>query len=96
MSLILPFIGAGALCVATAQAQRRKADFLAKTTPNKYPKPIKGTWRPVSSVIWTDKYRQGRYKSVTPEVDVRGVPVFLVDWGNGAKVYQYAHPDALV
>lgn len=52
---------------------------------------------PIGSIKswWAVDTRQ-RFKSVQKDVDHLGADVFLVDYGNGQKVYQYNDPRILL
>lgn len=92
MSILFPTLGAVALFAATA-AQARKQKSLLATEPEQSATPDDGVYRPWNTIANSQGHYLNAYRSVKRDTDVRGIPVFLVDYGNGAKVYQYHHPD---
>jgi hypothetical protein len=53
---------------------------------------IDGHYRPFSSVSQSSDIYRGTFKSLEETIDERGVKIFLVDYGNGARVIQYYDP----
>ena len=96
MSLILPIVGlaAGTLMLAQSNDRVQKARLEADSAKHGAgeERPIHGRWQPYSSISQNRTLTINDVKRVTKSTDVRGVPVFLVDYVGGARVIQYFDP----
>lgn len=93
MALLLPVFAAGAGAVYAANNyEARKSKLEAKIRENERQRPVSGYYSTYNKVFNS----QGKVvQRVYRDVDLRGVPVYMVDYGNGAMVRQYAPPDEL-
>ena len=98
MSLLLPSIAASALWAFTAQSyswqQKLNVPVENDSQEVEDKEPYQGAWDHV--VHWTTVDTRGRFKSVKVDRDVQGATIFLVNYGNGARVVQYHDPRILL
>ncbi len=96
MSLLLPVIGLAGMTMLLAKRndEAQKARLVADSHQHaaNAERPIEGRYMPYSSVSQNRSLTIDDVKRVQKTTDVRGVPVFLVDYTGGARVAQYFDP----
>ncbi len=98
MTLLLPAVAGAALWYATAYSynlkQRANTPIENASQSSDVKEPFQGAMDHVKNWMWADT--RGRFVSVQEDFDVNGARIFLVDYGNGAKVTQYVDPRILL